>query len=199
MNFQMVNIATPNSVHNTCVFCCNGDFIIQHVPASVSIPTESGILPLHTAASSGNVLAVKALLNIVPDQVNYCTNSGETPLIAAASRGHNETVKLLLCLSANVNHRLPCGLTALWVALQNHHEEAAVTLINHTESNLMFILDNRENILHEAVKHILTNHGVNLLQWRHSYGQPLAPQEHPHRLFLLFKCQIYMTRSDRDI
>ena len=22
MNFQIVNVSTPNSVHNTCVFCC---------------------------------------------------------------------------------------------------------------------------------------------------------------------------------
>ena len=22
MNFQIVNLAAPNSVHNTCVFCC---------------------------------------------------------------------------------------------------------------------------------------------------------------------------------
>ena len=22
MNFQIVNVAAPNSVHNTCVFCC---------------------------------------------------------------------------------------------------------------------------------------------------------------------------------
>ena len=111
----------------------------------------------------------------MPDQVNYCTNSGETPLIVAASIGHNETVKLLLSLSANVNHRLPCGVTALWVALQNYHEEASLTLINHTESNLMFILDNRENVLHETVRQsllnaatVLTNHGVNLLQPRKS-------------------------------
>ena len=155
---------------------CN--FILQHAPASISIPTESGILPLHTAASSGNVLVVKALLSTVPDQVNYCTNSGETPLIAAASRGHNETVKLLLNLSANVNHRLPCGLTALWVALQNHHEETSIILINHTESNLMFTLHNGENVLHEAVKQslliaatVLINHGVNLLQPRKSDGK----------------------------
>ena len=172
-----VGRTTLDHVFESCdTDTCN--FILQHDPASVSIPTESGILPLHTAASSGNVQAVKALLSTMPEQVNFCTNSGETPLIAAASRGHNETVRLLLSLSANVNHRLPCGLTALWVALQNQHEETSVTLINHTESNLMFILDNGENVLHEAVKQslftaatLLINHGINLLQPRKSDGK----------------------------
>ena len=154
------------------------NFIVHQAPASVTTKTESGILPLHTAASSGNVLGVKALLSTVPDQINCCTNSGETPLIAAASRGHNDTVKLLLAYSANVNHRLPCGLTALWVALQNHYEETSITLINHVESNLLFILDNGENLLHEAVKQslykaatALINRGLNLLQPRKSDGK----------------------------
>ena len=153
-------------------------FIIQHSPASLTTQTESGILPVHTAASSGNVFGVRSLLNIVPDQVNYCTNSGVTPLIAAASGGHNKIVKLLLGFSANVNHRLPCGLTALWVALQNHHEGTCLTLIDHIESNLLFLLDNGENLLHEAVKQSLFNvataligHGLNLLQPRKSDGK----------------------------
>ena len=155
------------------------NFIIQQSGEdAVNTPTDSGVLPLHTASSSGNILAVKALLIKQPGNVNKCTNNGETSLMAAASRGHNETVKLLLEWSADVNHRLPCGLTALWVALQNHHEETSITLINHIDSNLTLILDNGENVLHEAVKQslfkaaeVLIKQGLNLLQPRKTDGK----------------------------
>lgn len=153
-------------------------FVIQLAPTSTSMPTEKGILPLHTAASSGNIEVVKVLLSEVPNLINSCTNSGETPLMAASARGHNETVKLLLGSSANVNHRLPCGLSALWMSLHNGHEETSITLINWTESNLMVLQNNGENLLHEAVKQslckaavTLVHRGVQLLQPRKSDGK----------------------------
>lgn len=153
------------------------NFMIDKAPSLLSTTSTRGILPLYTAASAGNTEVVNLLLDKAPTQVNSTTQDDETPLMIAATGGHTTTTEALILKGAAVNHRLPNGLTALWKALQNRQEDAALVLIKTPGIALSFVLDNGENVLHEAIKQKLPNAakaligGAALLQSRKSDGK----------------------------
>eukprot|EP00731_Ephydatia_muelleri_P000599 Em0001g599a len=137
-----VGRTTLDHVFESCdTDTCN--FILQHDPASVSIPTESGILPLHTAASSGNVPAVKALLSTMPEQPRK--SDGKTPWHLAAELGQvvvlqamlqsgrmtdvNVTVEELYTAPQKSEALLKVGTSALHCAAVKGHREVATLLI----------------------------------------------------------------------
>ena len=51
---------------------------------------------LHDAAKTGDIAALRALLEKQPELVNARNNDGQTPLHVAAKSGHREMVGLLL-------------------------------------------------------------------------------------------------------
>lgn len=59
-----------------------------------TIPRSGGITPLHSSASRGHPLAIKALLAAGARPVSK--NDGETPLMAAAQKGHMACIDALL-------------------------------------------------------------------------------------------------------
>ncbi|MGE3920114.1 MAG: ankyrin repeat domain-containing protein [Gammaproteobacteria bacterium] len=152
--------------------------IIQKQPSLVNTSSSRNTLPIHVAASEGNTDVVSLLLKISPTQLNSPNQSGETPLMTAAQHGHTQTVKLLLEHGANINVRLMNGLTALWKALINGFEETACEILKSPAIDLTYVLDNGENVLHEAIKQKLhkvslelVSKGTNVLQRRKTDGK----------------------------
>lgn len=107
-----------------------------------------GNLPIHTAATNGNTEAIMYIAARVPQSLDAKNQQGLTPLLLAAQAGHRETVEKLLNLGADVNYRLPNGLFALYLALQNNFSEVALLLI--PKANVNFHLDSGSTSLHLA-------------------------------------------------
>lgn len=83
---------------------------------------------LHYASSAGHVDAVKVLLENRAD-VNALSGFG-TPLYRASHNGHLEVARLLLEYGANVDIRLPSGLTPCQVATLEGHTQVAQLLLD---------------------------------------------------------------------
>ena len=100
-----------------------------------SLSDQLGHLPLHIAAIHGNADALHFYLSRLPRLVNAKTHSGATALILASQYGKIPAVRQLLAFGAEANHRLPNGMFALYLAIQNDHPETALCLLE-TASNL---------------------------------------------------------------
>ncbi len=90
--------------------------------------TTSTPLPLMSAAESGDINTVKALLDKGAD-ANAKDDGGWTALTYAAQKGHTEAVKLLIEKGSDVNARGKNGHTALMMAAQLGHTAAIKLLI----------------------------------------------------------------------
>ncbi|KAK9284236.1 hypothetical protein L1049_023405 [Liquidambar formosana] len=103
---------------------------------------------LHLAASSGHDPLVQVILQQCPDLIKRINNKGDLALHVAASGGHLATVKSLVLFSKTLAAGSNCtnpgegetgfnvlkrvnkeGKTALFVALENRHQEVAEFLI----------------------------------------------------------------------
>lgn len=94
-------------------------FLIERgVP--VNSRDEAGLTPLHLAASTGNLPALKALLFAKAD-LRAVDKSGGTPLHWAAARGREDAVKALLGARAAVAAADGEGQTPLLVAVAGGH------------------------------------------------------------------------------
>lgn len=94
------------------------EFLLQKYPDANTLRTKKGKIPLHIAASNGNIRTVTWLLQKLPSSVNLEDNSHLTPLHEAARYGHSDTVQHLLSLGANArvldrNQNTPVGLAVL--------------------------------------------------------------------------------------
>jgi len=119
--------------------------IIADAGVPVNDADFAGFTPLITAASAGNVQAVKLLL-AKGAHVNAVSGDGSfqkvkagtialgnfTPLLAAASFGSREVVSLLLDAGADVNAKDVRGMTPLMLAVATDHQSPEVVraLIN---------------------------------------------------------------------
>src|SRR5438093_10092124 len=90
--------------------------------------TTGGWTPLRTAASNGDVKAVKLLLLLKPSDLNATEAGQHTPLHVAVFDGRTEATRLLIERGANVNAPDVCGWTPLHTAA-NRGEKAATELL----------------------------------------------------------------------
>jgi ankyrin repeat protein len=88
-------------------------------------------LPIHDAASAGDLEAVKKQIESNPEIINLRNNNG-TPLHLAACYGHKDVVIYLLSQGADVNAKgTVMGYTPLRFALEWHKDEIAEVLRQH--------------------------------------------------------------------
>jgi ankyrin repeat protein len=129
------------------------DKIVQTNVASLAIKDIHGHFPIHIAASSGNVDAINYFVAKDAKLLHVQNNNGSTPLVLAVYDGHKAAVGKLISLGSDVNHILPNGLFALYIAIQNGHEEVALALISHAKTlNPNLTLDNGDSALHLAIE-----------------------------------------------
>ncbi len=84
-----------------------------------------GMLPLHIAASSGNINAVEALLEVDCTAINARDENGNTPLHLAAINDVAEACLTLLAAAADNHARNKEGLTPWAIALKQQSSDAA--------------------------------------------------------------------------
>lgn len=98
---------------------------------------------IHSAASSGDLEKVGALLRINPAWVFSKDKTGATPLRYAAAEGHNAVAALLLANKAEVNARNDEGQTPLhYAANYGHKEMVALLLANKAAVNARNLVGN---------------------------------------------------------
>jgi ankyrin repeat protein len=83
---------------------------------------DFGNYPIHTAAIHAPVCNTQYLLSINKENLERKNDKGLTPLLCAVIAGNLESVDLLLKMGANVNHKLPNCLNALFLALERGDE-----------------------------------------------------------------------------
>lgn len=88
-----------------------------------------GIVPLHFAADSGDIDAIKNILNVCGSNVNETDSHNATPLHYAAHNGSIDAISLLLEGGAKKDIRDADGDTPLYWALQEDNVHAVELLI----------------------------------------------------------------------
>jgi ankyrin repeat protein len=91
--------------------------------------TEGGETPLMTAARTGNVDVVRALLARGAGVERADERRGQTALMWAAAEGHAPVVQALVDAGAAVGTRLPSGLTALLFAVREGRRDVVRVLL----------------------------------------------------------------------
>ncbi|MGA2034856.1 MAG: ankyrin repeat domain-containing protein [Thermoguttaceae bacterium] len=96
------------------------------LPAPAAAVSDTRI---HDAAKTGDVAAIRALLEKQPTLISAANNDGQTPLHIAAKNGQREVAKLLLEKDAQVNARDKFAGTPLhWAAFYSHESVAELLL-----------------------------------------------------------------------
>ena len=99
--------------------------------ADVNAPQPGGETPLMTAARTGDVSTVKALLAHGADVKAKESWKGQTPLMWAAADNHPDVITLLLKAGANLNERSNGRVFSPYLfAVRGGHIEAAHTLLD---------------------------------------------------------------------
>ncbi len=119
----------------------------------------------------------RKLLDQHPDFIHLQDHNGVMPIHIAAMTGNAEGLSELSKRGADINRILPNGLTPLRMALQNRHEDAAITLLSMPAINISVQIDNGENPLHCAIEQelqkaalLFIQKGADLSQPRHADG-----------------------------
>ncbi|CAL5227450.1 g10416 [Coccomyxa viridis] len=111
------------------------DLLAKH-PGSVGddgVSGQSGYTPLHYAARSGHLEAVRMLIKAGAN-VNMTTSAGKaTPLHRAAYMGHSAVAEALLHSGADASLQDADGQTALDKAAAQGHGHMIQLLRRHTE------------------------------------------------------------------
>jgi ankyrin repeat protein len=77
---------------------------------------------IHEIARTGDVVAMKKLLDEQPNQVNQLSEQGLSPFLLAAYRGNNEVAKLLVERGSDVKTCYPEGSAIYGVIYKNNLE-----------------------------------------------------------------------------
>lgn len=89
---------------------------------------EMNVTPLHSAVADGGNTAIAKMLIAAGADVNVTQRHGWTPLHGAAASGAVEIVRLLLARGADPHATHDGGATALDLAREKDHSEAAALL-----------------------------------------------------------------------
>ena len=103
--------------------------LLEH-GADPSAPSRNvmKVTPLHSAVADGGNTAIAKMLIAAGAEVNVAQRHGWTPLHGAAATGDVEVVRLLLARGADPHAKHDGGATALDLARENDHSEAAALL-----------------------------------------------------------------------
>ncbi|KAL8104599.1 hypothetical protein AgCh_028717 [Apium graveolens] len=101
---------------------------VDPLVSGINSADEEGWVPLHSAASSGNVEIVELLLNRGAD-VNLKNNGGRTALHYAASKGWLKIAQILISHDAKLNVKDKVGCTPLHRAASTGNAELCEFLI----------------------------------------------------------------------
>ncbi|KAJ5855203.1 hypothetical protein N7455_009151 [Penicillium solitum] len=94
---------------------------------------HQGRTALHLAAASGNLSAVKSLLDKKSIDCDVLDQRNGTPLHAAAMGGHLAVVDLLLRQNALVNCKDDSGNTPLWYSTSSHRDDVTERLLTEND------------------------------------------------------------------
>lgn len=123
------------------------------IPDNLLHQDKLGHLPIHAAAQIGNAEVVGKILAQNSSQKEAQDKREATPLLIAAEHGKADVVQTLLTHGAIANHRLPNGVFALYVAIQNNFPDVALLLLSHNNDvGIHEKLDNGMTALHLAIE-----------------------------------------------
>lgn len=103
--------------------------LAQGADVNIASNNDFKVAPLHSVATTGNVLLAKLLLQHGAD-INAQQQSGVTVLHSSAHNGFFELVKLLLENNANPNLKMNTGQTPLDMAIAADHKNVVELLSN---------------------------------------------------------------------
>jgi ankyrin repeat protein len=98
--------------------------------AQVNLGTSDGMLPIHSAALTGQKSLVQQLLERGAD-VNAKSKAGVTPLYLAAKKDCADVAELLIARGASLNAKTKSGYTPLTIAASEGSAGAAKVLLEH--------------------------------------------------------------------
>ncbi|KTD51454.1 ankyrin repeat-containing protein [Legionella quinlivanii] len=128
------------------IFQANGIEVLR-------LADKAGNLPVHMAAQSGHVEALRLMLGIAPDLVNAKNKRGLTPLMLAVQHGKQEVMEALQLAGADFNYALPNGLFPLFMAFQKNFRSLALWMMEHVPGlDLNQMIDSRMTSLHLAIQ-----------------------------------------------
>ncbi|RAP36170.1 hypothetical protein B1207_08425 [Legionella quinlivanii] len=128
------------------IFQANGVEVLR-------LADKAGNLPVHMAAQSGHVEALRLMLGIAPDLVNAKNKRGLTPLMLAVQHGKQEVMEALQLAGADFNYALPNGLFPLFMAFQKNFRSLALWMMEHVPGlDLNQMIDSRMTSLHLAIQ-----------------------------------------------
>lgn len=119
--------------------------------------TKGGLHPIHIAARTGKLSALKVLIEHQPHLLDKTDKFGQTAFLWAAARGHKEAAEYLLRQGANLNVKTvsTCennGKTPLFWAIQNGHSEVVKFLLQKGADATITVDDTMQAIHHAAKK-----------------------------------------------
>ena len=101
--------------------------MMEAVNAAILNLQQAKVQELCFAAASGNIYVMKQIVTSGFD-VDSCDYDDRTALLIAASKGVQAAVKYLITVDANINCKDSGGMTPLFEAVKNGHEEVAEEL-----------------------------------------------------------------------
>ena len=106
-----------------------------------SVGGAIGVVPHVQFAMFGQIDELRALLDETPELIDQPNDRGLTCLMAAAHGGYAAVVAVLLERGADVARRDARGVSALDYAVREHRQEALLTLLKHSESRSLQLVN----------------------------------------------------------
>lgn len=121
---------------------------------------DAGWTALHSAASSGNLDGMKALLAAAPGSIETANDKGETPLLLAIGMHREECAHALLDAGANVHAGNHGGQNALDVAIEEKLHDLVQDLrrLGAYPNETILLLDIARDGRTDSLKRYLQNH-----------------------------------------
>ena len=109
--------------------CTDSALELIRAGAGVHARNAENICPLYVASSTGQTVAVRALLCAGADKDAQTGADGDTPLHGAASNGYAEVTRVLLTAGADRDRHNKHGETPLSIASQKRHSQVVRALV----------------------------------------------------------------------